>query len=66
MDKYLCERLPIFLSGDDLLNLRDTQFHVACEWFGLGWTHFVATDPCCPTTVLGFVRKFDEPMEFGR
>ena len=39
MDKYLLERIQIFLSRGDLLNLRETsQFHAACEWFGPGWT----------------------------
>ena len=37
MDKYLWERFLIFLSRDDLLNPRETsQFHAACEWYGLG------------------------------
>ena len=39
MDKYLWERIQIFLSRHDLLNLRETsQFHAACDWFGPGWT----------------------------
>ena len=50
------ERIQIVLSRDDLLNLRETsQFHAVCEWFGLGWTGFVATGPRHPTTDLGSV-----------
>ena len=44
----------MFLSRDDLLNLRDmSQFHAACEWFGPGWTDFVATCPHSAPTSLG-------------
>ena len=33
------EHIQVFLSRDDLLNLRETsQFHAAREWFGPGWT----------------------------
>ena len=51
MDEYLWERIQIFLSRDDFLNLRETsQFHAACEmvwtWLDRG---FVATGPRCPT-----------------
>ena len=56
----------IFLSRDDLLN-ETSQFHTACEWFGPGWTGFVATGPCCPTSDLGFIGRFARvTMEFGR
>ena len=38
------------------VELRETsQFHAASEWFGPGWTDFVANSPCCPTTNVGFV-----------
>ena len=69
MDKYLWERIRIFLSRDDLLKLRETsQFHTACEWFGRGW--IVVLSPLVhvvrrPTWDLSKdLQKY--PMEFGR
>ena len=37
MDRYLCERIRIFLFRDDLLSLRSAiNLHASCEWFGPG------------------------------
>ena len=39
IEKYLWERIQIFLYRDDLLCLRETsKFHAACECYGPGWT----------------------------
>ena len=62
MDKYLWERIQIFLSRDDLLCLRETsKFHAACEWYGPGWT--VILSP-----LVHIVRRpsWDLPKEFVR